>query len=603
MSIAARAPHREGRSGRAVWPETALLALASAAVLAVISQFFPSRGRPGLELGTGDHVVLAPRGMSWADPSAFAGDWFTQEAPQPHWLFDYVIQAGWGSGHLVRVLVAYWVLTCLVFGLATAWGARAWASGRTQTWLAALAVSALAALMPFSVAGSTWLAVPLAVPNMLGAALLYLLTVLLATGRPRALVAVLPILSAVHVQIGAIGLVLCVLALGAQIPVWRRHRPPARALASYAVSALVSAALIVGAMRARSVAAERRDFVEICNTLIPYHCAAATWSPAVLLVAVGAALLALTAVALIAPRLRLRYLVTVGVCAVGTLAAIALDRGHVPVLGELTQALNGYRVALALYPWACWGVLVPFLRPAVDRPRSVAAAAAVAGVPLLFCGSFGKIAFADADLRWRGWAWAALAAYLLLVVAAALLSRRTTRSRPLTGAAALAGLLVWLVATGAASGVTFTRSPAPVRWGDAASQAWGQAVREVIPADVQVVIPPTRAYYRLPLQRGVVADCKDIPYGGAAYRSWKERLGALGGVRQCPSDTSAYDALPAADLIGAAERFGAGAIIVVPGEEREQVRGLVTAGWSYREVSAGWVKAGVLLRPGLSPGR
>lgn len=580
----------------------AAMVCASAAILGVLSEFFPRGVRHGLQLGAIDHEVLAPRGISWADPTAFVGDWFNAAAPQPHWLFDVVVWVGWSIGHITAVLFAYWLLTCLVFGLATTLLARAWVPAGAQAWLAVTAVSALAAVIPFTVAGSTWLGFPAALPNMLGGALLYLLTALLLTGRYRWTWAVLPATALVHVQIGAIALVLVVLGALALAPRIRAQRPARRLVAGYLGVVVATAGIVVVAMKARSVAAERADFIEICNTLIPFHCAAGTWTTPEVLVPVGAAVLTLAATGLVARPLRPLYLATLGVCAVGTVAAMFLDRGAVYRVGPLIQALNGYRVGLALYPYACWGLLVPLLRPASTWARLPAVLLAVVGMPLFFMGPYGKLVLGDFE-TWHPWSWWACAAYLLLAVLAALAQvrpRGDARRRQAIGAALLAALLVWVGASSAASGMT-VKAPPSLAWAGEDAASWGAQARALIPVGSQVIIPPTQARYRLMMERGAVVDCKNIPYGGAPYREWKRRIAAVGGAAQCPTNAKVYDALPGATLLAAADTYGADAIMVAPEEDRAQTRELVDAGWTYRLISTPHIKTGVLLRPGLVP--
>ncbi|SEW39800.1 hypothetical protein SAMN05421595_2730 [Austwickia chelonae] len=578
------------------------LSAVSGALMVVISQYFPTLERPSLRLGWSDHIVLAPLGIQWADPDAFAGDWFLEKAPQPHWLFDYVVKWGREAGALSEVLTVYWLVTCLVFGLATALLARAWArrGHRWDSWVTTVLVTAIAASVPYSIAGSTWMGYPSAVPNMLGASMLYLLTGLLVTGHYRWTLPLVPMLCAVHVQIGAIGLVLCFLGLLCCIPQIRRGEHGKGLLAAYLASGVAGAMVVVVAMRSRRVAAERADFIEICNTLIPYHCSAASWSGRVVMVAVGSALLAIAAAMFAPTGRRLIFLATVGVSASGTVVAMFLDRYHFPFFGEMMQALNGYRVALVVYPYAAWGVLLPFLRPANTILRGAAAAVCAIAVPMLFIDTGGKIAYSGHKTDVFSWAWLSMGAYALLVAAAALVALlvASPRWRPVAASSVVAGFALWFGVSAVVSGVFYSPRPVAFPWGDKALIAWGQEARKIVPPRTTVLIPPAASHYRLPLERALVADCKDIPYGGEPYKEWKERLNHLGGPSQCTGRGAEFEELSSAQLIKAADRYRADTIIVTPGEKREQVTGLKAAGWVHHPLNSGWVKASIFVRPG-----
>lgn len=568
------------------------------AILSVVSEYFPSPNRGSLSLGTGDHIVLAPLGIHWADPQAFAGDWFMQNAPQPHWLFDYVIKFGWQSGHISAVLFWYWVLTCFLTGMATAVLARPW--GRDRAWGAVIACGLLSGIIPFAVAGSTWLGYPSAVPNMLGAALLYLLSACVIAGRYRWTLLILPVLAVVHVQIGAIALAMSLLGAIACLPLLRRAQRSLARVATYGGVWLISAAIVVTAMKARSVATDRADFVEICERYIPYHCSASQWPVSGVVAVLAGCVLALAAVGYVRPARRPIYLGTVGVCALGTVVAMFLDRLHVPVLGELMQALNGYRVGLAMYPYAMWGMLLPFLRPGVTLNRRIAVAVVCVAMPLFHVAGTGKIDFGKGIFDFSLLDWALIAAYVVLAVLAAGGIRLAPARRRRLGQGVMAAVCVWILVAAFGTVMTFRRHPSPTVWGGRAGSAWGVQARQVLPPGIQYLAAPFNVAFRLNSQRGTVVDCKDIPYGGRAYGEWKERLAALGGWDQCSGDAF-FTAMPARDLVNVADKYGADAIITRPDEDRPQVRDLIALGWSYHHVKVDTIDSAILLRPGVQP--
>lgn len=611
------------RRGRAGWSGPAC-ALAAAAGLGLGNELTSGGNRRGFVVGLGDHVVLTPYGIHAADPQAFAGDWFTAEAPQPHWLFDVVVWAGRSAGNLPVALLLYYLLALGVFGAATAVLARRWCGGRA--WVAGVAsgtVGLLSAYQAIYLAGTNTLNSPLALPNVLGGALAYLFLAGLVTRR-RWAPTMLPVVAAAHIQMG-------VLALGAGAlawcgDIWRAHdllraRPalagPARGpLLRAAAWWLLGAAVALFEMRLRAVATDPAAFVEICDRYIAFHCAARSWSLWQMLSTAAAAVLCLGLAVVVPRRDRWTYLLAVGVPAVGLVAAMAADRRGVPVLGHLVQAYNAYRVGNLIFPFAVWGVLAPFLPGPVGAWASrrgvlgrLGLAVLGAGATVVFSTSPGvptemKTGFV-ADRHFTTAAYLAGAVLLALTVGAWASTRPgrggdavrrgrgggavrpvlpATASAAGMAAVALAGLLCVRAAgfTGAA--------PAPLQWpASGAEGAWGAAARTVIAPDVQVLINPVQPNLKLALERGVVVDCKDLPYGGPAYAQWRQRLDAIGGTAQCESYApTAYDALTGAQLDAAARRFGARAVVVAHRDGgATQAAQLVGLGYRLHRVDAG----------------
>ncbi|MEW6474742.1 MAG: hypothetical protein AB1679_21015, partial [Actinomycetota bacterium] len=111
--------------GRSVPP----LAAAFGAAAATVARF-------GYGFGMEDQAVIALKGVARADRTAFVGDWFTAQVPQPHWLFDLVTFAGERLGALPLVYLLWWAASMLAFGLGSAWLARRFIPERP--WLAVL---------------------------------------------------------------------------------------------------------------------------------------------------------------------------------------------------------------------------------------------------------------------------------------------------------------------------------------------------------------------------------------------------------------------------------------------------------------------------------
>jgi hypothetical protein len=91
---------------------------------------------------------------------------------------------------------------------------------------------------------------------------------------------------------------------------------------------------------------------------------------------------------------------------------------------------------------------------------------------------------------------------------------------------------------------------------------WGSDVQTVVPPGAVLVIPPEAVQLRMATKRAVVVDCKYGPYGGDAWREFKERLEAVGGIGQCLSTEPAYDALTGDHLAAVARQYGAQYIVI-----------------------------------------
>ena len=575
-------------------------ALLAAAGLGVGNELTSGGARRGFLVGYGDHIVLAPYGIHAADPAAYAGDWFTREAPQPHWLFDLVVWAGRSVGQLPLALLIYYLLALAAFGAATALLAVRWCRPGWVAVSAAGAVGLLSSYQAIYLAGTNTLNSPLALPNVLGGNLAYLFLAAVLARRRWAPV-VLPFVAAAHIQMGVL-----VLLAGALVWGYDAWRARARfgivrgGLLRAALWWLAGAAVVLFGMRLRAVASNPAAFVEICNRFIPFHCAAATWGRWQVWSTIGAAVLALGVALRLAGRDRVRWLLAIGLPAAALVVAMYLDRRGVPVLGRLMQAYNAYRVGNLVFPFAVWGVLAPLLPFSTGAARGAAAWRVGSGLlsvlvaapaTVVFYTSPGtKTRFAE-EFQFARPAGPALAALLVLGLAAWVGRTVGDRWRPGVGRVA-AGVTIAGVAVGGlgivrAGGYTGAL-PEPLQWPASSAEAiWGADAQAVIPSDVQVLISPNRPNFKLAMERGVVVDCKDLPYGGAPYREWTRRLDALGGTKQCESgSTATYDALDAATLDRAAREFGARAIVVTRPRDgaTAQAKGLEALGYRRHEL-------------------
>jgi hypothetical protein len=508
------------------------------AVLAPLLQF-----RYGYQAGTNDHLVLSLQGLQWAIPGFLRSDWFIPAAPQPHVLFDVVTWAGAANGRLAEVYLAWWLLGLVVAAAATAVLARAWVPRRPV--LASAAVAALLGLGPQTVLGSTTPALPTALPHELGGFLGYLAAALLLTRRPRPAAVAIVATAVVHVQIGAIVAVVGVLAV-LVVALFER-----RVWWSVLAGCLVAGAVVAAVLRLRPITAAPDDFVEICHDVIPYHCDATTWSVGVLTSGFAVVLAALLSVAFVARTgwSGLGVWVAVVVApAVGLVGGVLANRYGVPVVGRMAQSTNVFRLAVLVLPFGAWGLVAGFVRLTGWRRVAWLVPAVAAGYGWLVPRD-GNVVLPD-DLR---------RAEIVLGVAAAGVLLRYLPRRVGDVAGGLVGLAaIGVLVVGAADlRVLRPRPVNPTFVPDARDRALGRTIAAHVPVGEEVLVPPTLGVVRLASGRSIFVDCKAVPYGGPAWREYRERLDALGGRDSCHSGGHPFLEVTPEGLTSTALRYGA----------------------------------------------
>lgn len=509
------------------------------AVLAPLLQF-----RYGYQAGTNDHLVLSLQGLQWGVPGYLRNDWFIAAAPQPHVLFDVVTWVGAANGRLAEVYLAWWLAGLAVGGLATAVLARAWAPQRPV--LASAAVAALLGLGPQTVLGSTTPALPTALPHELGGFLGYLAAALLLTRRPRLAAVAIVATAVVHVQIGALAAVVGGLAVLAVALFERRW------WWSVLAGCLVAGGVVVTVLRLRPITAEPDDFVEICHNVIPYHCDATTWSVGVLVSGFAVVLAALLSVAFVARTgwsgLGV-WVAAIVAPAAGLVGGVLANRYGMPIVGRVAQSTNVFRLAVLVLPFGAWGLAAGFVRRLAGWRRVAWLVPAVAAGYGWLVPEDGNVVLPD-DLRW---------ARIVLGVAVAGVLLRYLPRRVGDVAGGLTGLaVIGLLVVGAADLRVLRPRPVDITFvPEARDRALGRAIAAHVPVGEEVLVPPTLGTVRLTSGRSVLVDCKAVPYGGPAWREYRERLDALGGRDSCHSGGHPFVEVTPEGLTSTALRYGA----------------------------------------------
>jgi hypothetical protein len=515
--------------------------------------------RYGYQSGTNDHLVLSLQGLQWGRRGFAVGDWFVASAPQPHVFFDVVTWAGAVTGRVAEVYFAWWLTGLVVGGIATAVLATAWTPRHPV--VASAAVALLIGLGPELVLGSTSPALPTALPHQLGGFLGYLTGALLLTRRPRPAAVALVATAVVHVQVGAlvaVVAVLAVLAVAVTERVWWW---------STVAGSVVAGAVVVTVLRIRPVAAEGDDFVQICREVIPYHCDATTWSSATLSSGFAVVAAALLCVVFVVREGRTSvglYLAAVAVPAVGLVSGVLANRYGVPVAGRMAQSTNIFRLAALLVPFGAWGLCAGFARLTGRWRLAWLVPAALAGYGW-FVPRDGITALPNAPhLAWAVMGLAAAGAVLLglpekLPERVPAVLRRLTPSWSGVVAGTAGGLAaVAVLGYGVIRMGTVQARPLDITFvPSAVHREMGAVVAAHVPVGEEVLVPPALGAVRLTSGRSILVDCKAVPYGGAAWREYRERLDALGGRDSCRRGGRPFVEVPSADLTSTALRYGA----------------------------------------------
>lgn len=516
----------------------------------------------GYSAGTGDHYVLSSMGLHWADPTRYAGDWFLEAAPQPHWFFDTLTYLGSSLGILDLVYVLFWCFGLAAFGLAVAFLSRKWAP--STPWMFGAATTVLASLSPWMVVGTGSSMLALAIPAVVSANLVFLFIAAALTGRSRWMLAAAVLTAVVHVQQGAVVAVLLAALIVVHV---LRHRvlPKAPAAALAATAAIVAAGLT-----ARPVAANTGDFVDICNELIAYHCAAQLWGTSTVLYSLATIGLALFTVMYEPSGNRPVWGAVVGLPMIGLSLGLMANVLSVPFFGELAQGLNVYRLGALVMPFAIMGLLLPLFRLGNKHLLAVLLLL-VFTWDYLLSDSWAPVIPASAAFA---------AAYLAVVLIPVVVRSRRPERAVMTTRLSASALILLFLGTAVGTGSLTFRSLNTTYIPNAEVREWGEAVEKAVPPGESLLAPPLASYIRAATYRGVIADCKNIPYGGVPWAEWQERLKDLGGRDQClDRNPQAYNGQSSEQLDRIAEKYDIRYMVVEQGQS-DHIPELRELGWS-----------------------
>jgi len=265
------------------------------------------------------------------------------------------------------------------------------------------------------------------------------------------------------------------------------------------------------------------------------------------------------------------------------------DRLNVPVLGLAVQGLNVYRLAVELFQFAVWGVLVAALAKLSARQRWLALAVTlVLGWYALQSQYWGL----DGDANWHSRPIdrvTSIPLHLLvgLCLVAAVVVRTVPdlagrRSEGLAQVGVAAGVLGLLFAAVAGNQLRFDRFD-PRFFPHPALAAWGEEVQRAVPPGKQLLVPPSAVLVRMATRRGVVVDCKLAPYGGEAWHEYRRRMEALGGFGECGAP--GFRKVTGDQLASIARQYGSGYLVLRSDQPTDTTIAATLGGQGWTQVT------------------
>jgi hypothetical protein len=250
---------------------------------------------------------------------------------------------------------------------------------------------------------------------------------------------------------------------------------------------------------------------------------------------------------------------------------MTVDFFRIPLLGDLAQAVNVYRLGVVIIPFTIWGILTPAIR-------------AIRGEGALLLSGAGGLLL-GAYFLFDGWP----------------IGNRFVRGAVLAIAIAIPLLVLWLDAKGrrlgrswwpvSATAATFAIAamiagsivirPLNIEYLPVAGlKEWGSEVAELVPVGGIMLAPPGSHSIRQITGRAVIADCKNVPYGGDSWSEWRARMADLGGLQQCLDPrVKTFRGFSAVTLDRVADKYDARYMVLSRSHLADVSDGLREYGW------------------------
>ena len=319
-------------------------------VMTVISSVILNSRIP-YSAGTGDHLVLIPPALQANNPTLYLNDYFVANAQQPHWFFELIVAWADSNNILAATLFIYWLATLGTAVTGIFLLSRDFAKDYRYL-VSSISILVLSAGIR-TPSGTSTIFLEQALPHAMGGAISLIATWAILNRFENLAFFSIVAASLFHIQFGVLLAVLQLLSVIHSTYLKKRIE-----FSSY-LKTFLNFALLVYLISLRPIVGNFHEFTQVCNSLIPYHCAAQTWSTSrlltVLAISVGSWMYAYDR-----KSHRNVSVYTIGLTAFGLLLSTVINLFQIPVLTELVQGNNIYRVGALLLPFAIiWAVAQP----------------------------------------------------------------------------------------------------------------------------------------------------------------------------------------------------------------------------------------------------
>jgi hypothetical protein len=486
-----------------------------------------------------DLLILDLKGMNAADPSVLRGDWFTEQVPQPHWIYDAWVSFFYGLDFLAEAKVVMWVLTLSAFAVAV--GILA---APTIGFFGTCLVILLTVMGPVSPLGSGTLMLGWTLPHCWGACGAFLAFALTYRGYLKSGLAMTLLVPFLHAQHGLhIGLIVFLLGL---MQLFVRRELKAKSSGVISICGFLAIGFALAIAKLGSVTGLDDAYDRVCQNYAPFHCFSSTWPaswwvnlaflvPGVLLLLFG----------MWRKRELRAWALTLGLIFAGYMVALAAEFLQIAPLDHLVRTTNAWRWISFFAPLAVFGYLQNLKSEKFWKLSMLI-------LPLWLV------------LTWQ-WTYSGIWESVqpeLVYVAVALTSLLMFAS---SFWKAQAPMVVWCAAL--LSVIPFTTPP---KADYQVYESFGKVIENSVPPGELIMAAPSNIVIRRMAKRAIVADFKGVPYSDPYLGQYEERIRDLGGFAW---DGSAYWNLPYPQWIATAQKYKARYALVQSSEPRfEEVR-------------------------------
>lgn len=499
---------------------------------------------PGYGFGYGEQMLLSVKGISWADKNAFVGDWFNNNAPQPHVLFDVITYVGEKIHFLAGVYFLYYLASCYAFALGTALLAKLWLPQQFQ-YLQHL-VNVLVVVGPVFLLG-TFLTIHFqAVPNMAGGCIAYLGIACLLTRNDRMAAFAIVAASAFHLQHG-----IAIASVGLLFVAFGLPKQKTLVITASLIGLLVSFSIAVWRQLLSGSSEVAHAIAEVGST---GHFNVETWSTFGIisgLTVLGLAVLNFAIRDSNNHQIRKTVLFTMIAC--GPVIGIIADLNNIEPFQSLARSYFVYRYSMLLAPFACWFIVRQLVIAFTARP-------------LISVASLGIFAFSYhryflttyTNFPKLGSSWIILTFCSAVMIIRLIPDQFSWRDRISSGLCC--GIFILMFTLG------FQNFKSHWPQIDYAATDNALIVSRYMSTALQqtdvLASDPSIPWIRILTRRAIVVDCKGAPYGGAPWNEYIRRLGVLG-VSQ-PNICSGYKLLSLSQILEFPKSVGATTVLLLP---------------------------------------